>query len=183
MPNDSLPPLTEQDWPPELADMLPGFAGSLNVYKVMAHHPDLLRAWAGLRAHLVTDSALAPQELEVVILRAGHRLGSTYEWAQHILRARATGMDDARIASIKGAVDGMTPGDRMLCVAVDDLFESARLAPATLSALMGTHGKAAVLDLMATVGFYSSLGFMLNTFETPLDDDATKALEIAPLQT
>lgn len=182
MTTNRLLPLTETDWPPELTDMLSGFAGSLNVYKVMAHHPELLRAWEGLRAHVVTGSSLAPQDLEVVILRAGHRLGSSYEWSQHILRARATGMEDARIASIDGAVEDMTPPDRMLCVAVDELFDHARLAPATLSALMATYGKAGVLDLMATVGFYSTLGFILNTFETPLDEDATAALATAPLQ-
>ena len=35
---------------------------------------------------------------------------------------------------------------------------------------------------MATVGFYSTLGFLLNTFGTPLDDDIAAKLVAAPLE-
>ncbi len=44
-------PLSDSDWPAEISDMLPGFAGKLNVYRTMAHHPALLRAWSDLREH------------------------------------------------------------------------------------------------------------------------------------
>ena len=46
----ALPPLTDAQWPSDLADLLKGFAGGLNVYRVMAHNPALLRAWEGLQA-------------------------------------------------------------------------------------------------------------------------------------
>lgn len=39
-------PLTDADWPHEIDDLRDGFAGALNVYRLMAHHPALLRAWA-----------------------------------------------------------------------------------------------------------------------------------------
>ena len=80
-------PLSDTDWPPALADMAQGFAGRLNVYRTMAHHPALLRAWAPLRGHVVQTSTLGPQISEVVILRTGHRLGAAYEWAHHISRS------------------------------------------------------------------------------------------------
>ncbi|WGW03735.1 carboxymuconolactone decarboxylase family protein [Tropicibacter oceani] len=181
-PQPVLAPLGDADWPPELADMLSGFAGGLNVYRTMAHHPALLRAWADLRDHIVNHSALGRDDLEVVILRGGHRLQSPYEWSQHIVRARKYGLTDPRIASLRGPLDAMQPGDAILCAAVDELFDGARLHPATLAAVTATFGTHAVFDLMATVGFYSTLGFILNTFGTPLDDDIHAQLVANPLR-
>ena len=183
-PSDAagIEPLKDHEWPPELADMLSGFAGGLNVYRTMAHHPALLRAWADLREHVVNRSALAPDDLEIVILRSGHRLGSEYEWSQHIDRARRLGMSDARILSARGPLTDMTENDALLCSAVDQLFDQHRLAEDTLKAFGKRFGKPAVFDLMATVGFYATLGFILNSFETPLDQDIRARLEAMPLE-
>ena len=41
-------------------------------------------------------------------------------------------------------------------------------------------GPPAVLDLIATTGFYSVLAYLLNSFDTPIDGDILAALEIAP---
>ena len=40
----ALEPIEGSDWPSDIEDMLTGFAGGLNVYRTMAHHPALLRA-------------------------------------------------------------------------------------------------------------------------------------------
>ena len=110
-----LRPLPHDQWSETIADMRSGFAGGLNVYRTMAHHPALLRAWSELRDHVVKHSALGDELLEVVILRIGHRLGSTYEWSQHIERARTAGLSDARIASIQGPRGSLKPLARKRC--------------------------------------------------------------------
>lgn len=166
---DEFQPLTDAEWPSELADMKHGFAGGLNVYRVMAHHPALLRAWAGLRDHIVHASTLQPDQREVVILRAGHRLEAAYEWAHHVSRARALGMADARINSIKGPVEAMHAKDAVLVAAVDALIDHASLTLPSRSALeqlLGPHG---VLDVIATVGFYSTLAFIVKSFDVEID--------------
>jgi hypothetical protein len=76
----------------------------------------------------------------------------------------------------------MQAQDAVLAQAVDDLFDIKRLSEASRNALTDLVGKEGVLDLMATVGFYSTLGFILNTFEVPLDADAVLALEKSPLK-
>jgi 4-carboxymuconolactone decarboxylase len=169
-------PLNDEDWPEVAADLREGFAGRLDVYRVMARHPALLRAWTGLRQHVVLDTALGAELSEVVILRTGHRRGSAYEWAHHVVRARAIGFDDARIEGLRGPVGAMAPEDAVLAKAVDELAENARLAPETLAALEALVGQEGVLDLMATVGFYSTLAFIVNSFGTPMDADVAAAL-------
>lgn len=178
-PMSPCPPLTDADWPAEIADLRTGFAGALNVYRTMAHHPALLRAWAPLRQHVVKDSALGPDRSEVVILRAAHRMGSAYEWAHHVSRARALGFSDARIAALRG----MPPGeDGLIARAVDALFDQRRLPPALEADLAAAIGRTAVIDLIATVGFYSVLGYLLMTYDTPIDAAVAQEMARAPLQ-
>ncbi len=176
----SFAPLSDADWPEEIADLREGFAGRLNVYRAMAHHPALLRAWSDLRDHVVRRTALGAAASEVVILRAGHRLGADYEWAHHVVRGRAAGLSDARIAALRGPLSEMDPGDALLAGAVDELVEGAALSPARLSDLAAAHGREGVLDLMATVGMYSTLAFVVKSFGTTVDDDVAAAPPLDP---
>ncbi|MAM10981.1 MAG: carboxymuconolactone decarboxylase [Rhizobiaceae bacterium] len=161
-----LPPLEDRDWPAVIADMKDGFAGTLNVYRTMAHHPDLLSAWAPLRQHVVKESALGQERSEVVILRVAFRLGAAYEWNHHVDRATKLGFSAQRIAALRAVPEGE---DGLLARAVDMLIDAHRLSPAVETALVEAFGRPAVFDLMATVGFYSVLGYIVMTYGTPLD--------------
>ena len=77
-------PRDPADWPDSLSDLRGGFADRLNVYRVMAHHPELLLAWKNFRNHVVGAKALGNEYCEVVILRTARRLGAVYEWAHHV---------------------------------------------------------------------------------------------------
>lgn len=175
-------PLTDAEWPAEIADMLGGFAGGLNVHRTIARHPALLRAIAPLREHVVNATALGPQLSEIAILRAGRRLGSSYEWSQHIVRARARGLSDARIKAAAGPLAEMAADDATVAGAVDELFETHALSEASTRALLRLGGEGAVFDLIATVSFYSMLGYALNSFGVPLDEDIAAELEATPLR-
>ncbi|MEO2039320.1 MAG: carboxymuconolactone decarboxylase family protein [Martelella sp.] len=161
-----LPPIQDNEWPQEIAELKDGFAGALNVYRTMAHHPDLLRAWAPLRQHVVKDTALGPERSEVVILRVACRFGSGYEWNHHVDRATRLGFSAERIAALRAMPEGE---DGLIARAVDMLIDERRLSPETEAALAETLGRPAVFDLIATVGFYAVLGYILLTYRTPLD--------------
>jgi 4-carboxymuconolactone decarboxylase len=172
------PPLSDAEWPQEIIDLRSGFAGALNVYRTMAHHPALLRAWAPLRQHVVKDTSLGAERSEVVILRTGLRMGSDYEWAHHVGRARTLGFSDERIAALRGQPDGE---DGVIVRAVDALIDEKRLSDtlkAELEPLIGVEG---IIDLIATVGFYSVLGYLLMTYETPIDDNIAAEMAARPL--
>ncbi|MEX2746094.1 carboxymuconolactone decarboxylase family protein [Rhizobium mongolense] len=171
-------PISDEHWPTEIADMKAGFAGALNVYRTMAHHPALLKAWAPLRQHIVKDSALGAIRSELVILRAAHRMGSAYEWAHHVSRARALGISDARIRAMRGEPDG---DDKLIAQAVDALFYGFRLESKLEETLSAAIGKQAVFDLVTTVGFYRILGCILMTYDTPLDGVVAKEIAERPL--
>lgn len=178
----TLSPLAPDAWPDALADLQDAFAGQLNVYRTMAHHPALVRAWTDLRQHVVLDTSLGRTRSELVILRAAVRLGSDYEWLHHVSRARALGFSDDRIASLRGPLEAMAPEDAVIARAVDEVMDAARLSPDSLRDLTDLVGAQGTLDLFATVGFYSTLAFIVNTFDTPLDEAVAAELSAHPLK-
>jgi alkylhydroperoxidase family enzyme len=157
--------------PEKLPDDAPAFARALNVYRTMAHNPALLAAWAPLRAHVVLGGALTEAQKEIVILRTGYHWGSAYERAHHIVRGRLAGLSDARIArTAKPAEDWGADGDgadedTSLMAAADALLTHGRLTDTELKSL----DPAWLLDIIATIGFYTTLAFIVNSFETPID--------------
>ncbi|WP_422058132.1 carboxymuconolactone decarboxylase family protein [Sphingomonas sp.] len=162
-----LHPLPDSEWPAEIADMREGFAGKLNVYRVMAHHPALLRAWSDFRNHVVTQSALTPIQSELVILRTGYRHRSRYEWAHHVARGLAVGLSDQRINATARGAEGNEDG--LLIAAVDALLDHGKLSPALLDRITRKLGTPAVLDIISTVGMYTTLAFLIETFQVPID--------------
>jgi hypothetical protein len=90
------------------------------------------------------------------------------------------GMSDARIASLRGEPEGE---DGLIVRAVDALFIDKCLSLALEAELAAAIGREAVFDLIATVGFYSVLGYMLMTYETPIDDTVAMEMAEKPLGT
>jgi alkylhydroperoxidase family enzyme len=170
--------IRDDEWPQSIAWMREGFAGRLNVYRMMAHNPALLAAWERLRNHIVLESQLTPAQSEIVILRTGWRWNSKYEWLHHVSRGRKVGLDDASIAR---CIEPSSPatalsGTELLIAAVDSLLDEGHLNPPLLALLTREIGTSAIMDLMATVGFYTTLAFLLETFDVPVDADVVAEL-------
>jgi len=174
-------PLADENWPESIGHLRGTVAGRLNVYRTMAHHPALLAAWEPLRNHVVKHTALGKTFSEIVILRAGFRFGSAYEWAHHVSRGRACGLSDDRIASMAGALEDMAEDDRLLASAVDMLIADQALSPLVQKQLLSLVGPEGIFDLIATVGFYTTLACLLKSFATPLDADVANELAERPL--
>lgn len=175
-------PIDDKNWPVALADMRGGFATQLNVYRVMAHHPALLRAWTNMRNHVVRGNSLPDDDLEIVILRTGVRRGSAYEWAHHVVRGRKIGLSDAQIVAVaEGPSATASERHRLLMKAVDELVDGSALGRESTAALSQVYGAAGVFDVIAAVGMYTTLSYILKSFDTPIDDDVTRALAAVPL--
>ncbi|CAN7601849.1 carboxymuconolactone decarboxylase family protein [Neorhizobium sp. LjRoot104] len=174
-------PNADEDWPDLISHLRGTVAGRLNVYRTMAHHPALLAAWEPLRNHVVKHTALGKTFSEIVILRAGFRFGSAYEWAHHVSRGRARGLSDDRIASMAGPLEDMVEDDRILASAVDMLVADQALSSLVQKQLLSLVGLEGIFDLIATVGFYTTLACVLKSFGTPLDTDVANELAERPL--
>jgi alkylhydroperoxidase family enzyme len=76
--------------------------GVLNLFKVLAHNPTLLRSYLRFGTVFFGDAmALSPRLREIAVLRIGQLTGSEYEFAQHVRVARMVGLSDEEIASLQ----------------------------------------------------------------------------------
>jgi alkylhydroperoxidase family enzyme len=145
---------------------------SLNVFRTFAHHPKLLRHWLGFAGYLLRSSTLEPRLRELVVLRVGWRCGSPYEWGQHVVIGRMTGISDADLQRLVAGsdADGWTAEEAAALHATDELMERHTLCDATWVRLAAHFSTQQVLDLIFLVGQYVLVSTALNALRVERDD-------------
>ena len=169
-----IPPLTPDQWDPQVAEIMQPFvrAGAdYNVFRTLAQHPELLRRWLVFANHVLFKSTLPARERELVILRIGHLCRAGYEWAQHVVVAREAGLDEAGIAAARGGpqTPGLDERDRLLLQATDELHADAFISEATWAGLARHFDTRQLIDLVFAVGQYQLVSMALNSFGVQLD--------------
>src|SRR4030042_4849608 len=77
-----------------------GGLGVLNVFKVMAHTPELLRSWWDMMMVALTRLSLDARLRELAILRLFQVLRCEYGFAHHVRLARRIGVTAAEIDAL-----------------------------------------------------------------------------------
>ena len=143
-----------------------------NIFKVLAHHPKLVKRWTPFAGHVLAKQTLPFRDREFLILRIGWLNQAEYEFAQHELIARRGGLGDADIARIKEGpkAAGLSAQEAALLQAADDLFENSVVSDAVWAALAKTYSTEQLMDAVFTVGQYNLVSWTVNTLGVPLDD-------------
>ena len=154
----------------------PRFAGSVyNVFRTLMRAPKAFKRFMLYGGYILSDdNALAPRERELVILRAGYNWKAGYEWAQHVRIGLDCGLMAGEIERIKAGPDaeGWSDVDAALLQATDELTGDAFITDATWARLSSLSEKQK-MDLVMTVGQYTQVSMMLNSFGVQLDEDLT----------
>jgi alkylhydroperoxidase family enzyme len=172
----STPRLVPVDDPsPEAAEALaktPQRDGrALNLFRMFAHNPRLLRRVNALGGAFAVHSSVPQRERELVILRTAGRLACGYEIQQHRTIAATIDIDAALVdAVVAGAdVDGLTDGEAALVAMADQLIDRGDVDDATWSALAARWTDAELVELVTMAGFYRMLATVIATTGVPLE--------------
>ena len=168
-----------KNWDPSLKFIIEEMNGSpLNVHKLLAKHPNLLKAWWNFRNYSVAGGNLGRRQGELVILRVAFYLKSWYEWASHVDRSLKVGISLQEIQNVNKPLDPNDWSDKefLLLSAVDQLIENRRLSKAQYKKLSSHFSEQQIMDLIAIHGMYLILGCMINIWGLPLDDDIQERL-------
>ena len=143
-----------------------------NALSVMAHYPDLAKAFLEFNRHLLYFNALPGRAVELVVLRVAWRRRSEYEWVQHSAAALEVGLTDEEIdRTAVDSIDGWAPEDALLLRAVDELHHNHDWSDATWNELAEVFDTRQIMDLVFTIGAYDTLAVAFNCFDLPIDPE------------
>ncbi|MDZ3830317.1 MAG: carboxymuconolactone decarboxylase family protein [Sphingopyxis sp.] len=147
----------------------------LNIFRTLAHAPTALTAFLGWGNYILSKrNALSPRDRELVILRTGFNCRSGYEWTQHKRIGLDCGLTEEEVERIKTGPDapGWSALDRAMLRATDELTADHFVTDASWSALAPLGDKAR-MDLVMTVGQYTQVSMILNSFGIQVEDGWT----------
>ena len=165
------------------AEIVSGRRGRLEGPFVAAvRSPEMLRRLQRLGEYLRYDQALAPRLREMVILLTARDWTQDYEWHVHEPLARAAGLAAETIDAI---ADGRRPDalpfdEAVVWDVVQELQRTRTLCDTTYARAVGALGEQGIVDLVASVGYYSLLAMIMNVAGTALPGHAQPTLPSWP---
>ena len=135
-----------------------------NIFGTLVRHPGLFHHWLPFGGKLLAGK-LPPRDRELLILRTGWHCRSAYEWGQHVLIARKSGVTDDEIGRVPEGPDapGWSDFDAVLLRAADELHADARISDGTWAALAERYDERQLIEIPMLVGHYHMVAFTLNT--------------------
>jgi alkylhydroperoxidase family enzyme len=175
MTDPFLPLLDEEETEVAVVEAgLPASLSAVHLFRATFNHPPIGRIFGEVVRALVLDSVLDARTREVAILRVGWRIGSVYEWSNHVPIGRRAGLTDQEIVAVrepKASSDVLTETDRCAIAVVDEVLDGVSVSLTTLArarALLGDDR--ATLELLTIPGLYRAIGTVLMAGEIRLED-------------
>ena len=168
-------PVPEAEWTEEQKDLLKPVSERgppINIFKTLVAHPAAMKAFMRFGNHVLSrGNTIPPRERELVILRIGFLCKSGYEFTQHTAIGKRTGLTDDEIVRLKQgpAAPGWSVTDMALLKACDDLHADQFITDETWELLRQHFNDQQCVDLIFTVGQYTQVSMLLNSFGVQLD--------------
>jgi 4-carboxymuconolactone decarboxylase len=145
--------------------------------------PELMRRLQRLGEYLRYDHALAPRLRELVILLTAREWTQQFEWHVHAPLARDAGLASDIIDGIANGrrPSGMTRDEALVYDFVQELHRTRSVSDATYASAIEAFGEQGVIDMVAAVGYYTTLAMIMNVARTPAPG-GTPPLEPFPLR-
>ena len=143
----------------------------VHLFTVLAQHKRLFWPWLPFSGTLLRRGRLPEADTELAILRVGHLRASSYELQQHRRIALRRGVSAAEQAAIFAGPDAedLSPRQRVLLTAVDELIASRMIADPTWRQLSEFLDRRQLIEFVTLVGQYDALALTLNTLGVPMD--------------
>ena len=172
-----IPPTTATDRDERTEELLASFrrqdGTDLNIFATLAHHPKLLKRWSAFGGTLLFGGVLPGRDRELLILRTAWLCKAEYEWGQHVLIGRASGITDDEIERIPSAEisDEWGPHEQALLRASDELHEASVISDPTWKVLAEEYDHQQLIEVCMVVGQYHMVAFTLNSLGVELEPD------------
>jgi 4-carboxymuconolactone decarboxylase len=146
--------------------------GVLNIFKVLAHSPPLLRNYARFGTTFFTNAtALSPRLREIAVLRVGQITGSEYEFAQHVRIALMAGLTVEEIADLQNydETESFSDLERAVIKYTDAVSSLTPEVPGLARELKRWLSERELMELTFAIGHWNMVARVLVPLEVELD--------------
>jgi alkylhydroperoxidase family enzyme len=170
--------LTDQPADPRVAEMFAEVRARgipvPNLYRVLGHAPDMLRAWLDFAWPLRLNAKTSRAIRELLILRGAQVSGARYEWVHHVQMALAAGVPQAQIDALdnwqSSALFDAT--ERAVLRIADEVTRGPGASAEAIEQLKQHFGGEAVVELVLTASFYVCVSRVLLSMDIELEQGA-----------
>ena len=143
----------------------------LNVFRMMANAPASFQPLINFAMSLLLQSELDARKREIAVLRVAHVTRSAYEWTQHVVVAKATGVTEDEIGKIAvdGPVTALDQEGNLLCRVADEISRDVRLSDGALEAIVARYGNRQASELIVCCAYFNMLSRFLESTRVPLE--------------
>ncbi len=147
----------------------------VNLYKVLAHSPELCTAFIRFGNKILFRGALPPPLRELAILRVSEVTDANYERTKHIEIAGQVGVPEAKIKAIPdwSGSEAFDDLERAVLQYTDEVTRNVRVSEETFAQLRKHLDDAAVVELTVTIGFYNMVSRILESLQVELEEEGT----------
>jgi len=156
----------------QLFDQLAAGRGILNLHRMMAHAPELMRASSDMAVALRTRTRLARPLAELVIMRTAQVMDCGYVFDRHLPLARACGVAERQIAELAQwrTSAAFTFAQK---TALDFAVRVAARGPvdaAIFAALRRHFSPQEIVEITMLIGHYVGTAMLINALGVPPEE-------------
>lgn len=172
-----MPPLAPESLSPAqrraLAEVADGPRGvAIGPFPAMVRSPELMTRMQRTGEYLRYHNALAAPLIECAVLMVARQWHQAVEWAIHEPLARAAGLEPSVIDAVGTGhrPADMSPPLRAVWQVTDEITGRRTVDDATYRLALDQLGEPAIIDLLATIGYYTTLAMIMNACRTAVPD-------------
>ena len=153
-------------------------------YWPILRSPGFANCIQNVGAYFRYDCPLDRKINEMAALMTARSWGQQFVWDVHILQALEAGLGrDTCTALAEGRrPEGMARDEETLWDFVTELLVSKSVSDPTYERAIECFAESGIVDIMGIVGYYTTLGMIMNVGRTPMLDDRRPPLDPLPLQ-
>jgi len=145
-----------------------------NLYRVLAHSPEMLRAWLDLAWPLRLQARTDRRIRELLILRGSQVSRTRYEWVHHVPMALAAGVTQDQVDALGDGWEASARFDereKAVLRLADEVTRGPGASAGCIASLREQGFSAAeVMELTLTASFYVCVSRVLHSMDIPLEE-------------
>ncbi len=141
-------------------------------FAVLLHAPEICDKMSDFVIHFMSETRISQALKELAIITLARQYTAQYEWFIHAKQALAFGLDEAVVEAIRTnrRPNFSDPEQELIYDIVNEIAEDRKLSDDHYARAVTAFGAAAVVELIALIGFYHAVSVLLVSFQVDVPD-------------